>query len=58
MQDDLICQYNHLFVFISMIIPMLGIETPRAGQRGKPEVMGRGVRKCWSGGEGRMRRGW
>jgi len=37
---------------------MLGIETPRAGQRGKPEVRGRGVGKCWSGGEDRMRRVW
>lgn len=58
-------QSSFCFVFISIIVPMcrglttmLGIETAKVGQRGKPEVRGRGVRRCWSGGEGRMRRGW
>lgn len=51
-------QSSFCFGFVSIIVPMLGIETARAGQRGKPEVTGRGVRKRWSGGEGRMMRGW
>lgn len=39
-RDNLTCKYNHIFVFISVMVLWLGVEPPRAGQRGKQEVMG------------------
>lgn len=37
MQSFFVC----LFIFVRVMIPWLGIEPPEAGQRGKPQVVGK-----------------